>query len=109
MNYYKSKDGLIYAFDDDQMDLVTDEMTLMTKEEVQQHTQNQSPVSREVIELQRLRAYSDPVHGSDRYFIEAARLRAIGATPDEIDAATQQGIARATEIATLYPWQDLTQ
>lgn len=61
-------------------------------------------ISRRDIEEQRLRAYADPITGSDRYFAEASRMKAMGGSAADIDAATEAGIARAAEIAAMYPW-----
>lgn len=62
------------------------------------------PPTREQIEAQRLRAYADPLTGSDRYFAEAARLQAMGAAQEEIEAASAAGAARYAEIQAEYPW-----
>lgn len=62
------------------------------------------PPSREQIEAQRLRAYADPLTGSDRYFAEAVRLQAMGAAQEEIDAANAAGANRYAEIQNAYPW-----
>ena len=62
------------------------------------------PLTREQIEALRLRAYADPITGSDRYFAEAARLQAMGAAQEEIDAANAAGAARYAEIQGEYPW-----
>ena len=56
------------------------------------------------VETQRLRAYADPLTGSDRYFAEAARLQAMGAAQEEIDAANAAGANRYAEIQNAYPW-----
>ena len=37
MKYYKKSDGTVYAFDDDQLDLVTNDMVAMTDQEVEVH------------------------------------------------------------------------
>lgn len=58
--------------------------------------------SREDIEQLRLRAYADPVTGSDRFFNEAVRMQAMGETGWE--AVRQRGIARFEEIQQQYPW-----
>lgn len=56
-------------------------------------------------EILRLKAYSDPVYGSDRYFSEAAALQAEGfsATSVEVKEVKSKGLARKSEIKTLYP------
>lgn len=60
--------------------------------------------TREQIEAQRLRAYADPLNGSDRCFAEAVRLQAMGAAQEEIDAANAAGANRYAEIQNAYPW-----
>jgi hypothetical protein len=61
-------------------------------------------LTRAEIEALRLRAYADPITGSDRYFAEAARVQAMGGTVDEIEAARASGATRSEEIQALYPW-----
>ncbi|MGN5147434.1 hypothetical protein [Aeromonas veronii] len=109
MNYYKDKKGHVYAFDDDQLHLVTTGMVKMSQQEVEQHLNQPAPLSRADVEVLRLRAYNDPITGSDRYFAEAARLTAMGAAAADIEAATAMGVARAEEIVTMYPWPDALQ
>ncbi|SIR40165.1 hypothetical protein SAMN05880558_11331 [Aeromonas sp. RU39B] len=58
--------------------------------------------SRNAIEHLRLRAYSDPLTGSDRHFNEAIRMQAMGESGWE--AVRQRGIARFEEIQQQYPW-----
>ncbi|MFQ2097026.1 hypothetical protein [Aeromonas sp. 6P] len=58
----------------------------------------------DLVESQRLIAYSDPITGSDRYFSEASRLTAMTAPAEDIAAAIAAGITRASEIAAMYPW-----
>lgn len=60
------------------------------------------PLSREEIEALRLRAYADPVAGSDRFFAEAARMQAVGENGWE--AVRTQGVTRFAEIQAEYPW-----
>ena len=62
--------------------------------------------SRHELEHKRLIAYADPITGSDRYFAEASRLKAMGGAEADIVAATEAGIARAAEIAAMYPWPE---
>jgi hypothetical protein len=56
------------------------------------------------IEALRLRAYADPITGSDRYFAEAARVQAMAGTAEEIEEARAAGAARSAEIQAQYPW-----
>jgi len=62
-----------------------------------------APPTREQIEAARLRAYADPLTGSDRYFAEAQRESLLGNT-EASDAAKALGMARFAEIQAEYPW-----
>lgn len=53
----------------------------------------------------RLKAYSDPLTGSDRYFAEATRLEAAGDT-EGADVARASGLVRYDEIRDQYPWPE---
>lgn len=63
-----------------------------------------APPTRSDIEALRLRAYADPITGSDRYFAEAARVQAMGGTEEEAEVARAAGATRSAEIQALYPW-----
>lgn len=65
-----------------------------------------TPPTREQIEGKRLRAYADPITGSDRHFAEAIRMQAMGADQAEIDAAKTAGAERYAEIQAEYPWPE---
>ncbi len=60
-----------------------------------------TPLTPDQIQVKRAMAYADPVHGSDKYFIEAARKRASG---DEQGAteAEQQGLELVDEIKNKF-------
>lgn len=62
-----------------------------------------SPPSREQVEAARLRAYADPLTGSDRYFAEAQRESLLG-NAEAADAAKALGMARFAEIQAENPW-----
>jgi hypothetical protein len=56
----------------------------------------------EEIERLRLRAYADPVTGSDRYFAEAQRMETMGEPGwQDVRAA---GVQRFNEIQKEFPW-----
>ncbi len=57
-----------------------------------------------ITERRRLKAYSDPSAGSDRYFAEASRLDAMG---EDGQISRDLGIARYAEIKAMYPWPEL--
>lgn len=58
--------------------------------------------TREEVETMRLRAYADPVTGSDRYFSEAARMQVMGDAGWE--QVRDQGIRRYAEIQNELAW-----
>ncbi|WLH08328.1 hypothetical protein [Pseudomonas lurida] len=60
------------------------------------------PVTREQVEALRLRAYADPLTGSDRYFAEAQRMQVMG--EDGWEGVRAAGVARFEAIQSLYPW-----
>lgn len=60
------------------------------------------PLTREQVEAQRLRAYAEPLTGSDRYFAEAQRMQVMGEEGWEVVRAA--GVARFEAIQTLFPW-----
>lgn len=62
-------------------------------------------VSRADIEALRLKAYADPLTGSDRYFAEAQRESLLGHA-DTAEAAKAKGLARFAEIQHEYPWPE---
>jgi len=55
------------------------------------------------IEAARLRAYADPLTGSDRYFAEAQRESLLG-NAEAAEAAKALGLARFAEIQAENPW-----
>ncbi len=59
--------------------------------------------SRAEVEAARLRAYADPLTGSDRYFAEAQRETLLGHA-EAADAAKALGMARFAEIQAENPW-----
>lgn len=61
------------------------------------------PKTREEIEAIRLRAYGDPITGSDRYFAEAQRESLVG-NAEAAEAAKALGMARFAAIQAEYPW-----
>lgn len=107
MIYYKSKTGEVFAYEteEERKEWGSPELVKMTKTEIEAHLNPPIPsLTREQIEALRLRAYADPLTGSDRYFVEASRLQAVGAAQEEIDAANAAGAKRYAEIQGEYPW-----
>lgn len=106
MIYFKNSNGEVFGYDDYQvaMGLAADKV-VMTDVEVEAHI-NPKPVppTPRQVEAQRLRAYADPVTGSDRWFAEATRLSIMGAAEGEIETARVSGISRYAEIQLEYPW-----
>lgn len=61
------------------------------------------PPTRQEVEVARLRAYADPITGSDRYFSEAQRESLLG-NAEAAAAAKALGMARFAEIQAEHPW-----
>ena len=59
-------------------------------------------LSRADVEVQRLRAYADPLLGSDRFFSEASRMQIMG--DGDWESVRNQGISRYNEIQAELPW-----
>ena len=59
-------------------------------------------VSREQVEALRLRAYAEPLIGSDRYFAQAQRMQAMN--KPNWEAVQTAGVARFEANQALYPW-----
>lgn len=62
-----------------------------------------SALTLEQVEAARLRAYADPLTGSDRYFAEAQRESLLG-NAEAAEAAKALGLARFAEIQADNPW-----
>lgn len=62
------------------------------------------PLTSEQVKQLRLKAYADPVTGSDRYFAEAARMQAMSEEGWEIVRAA--GVNRFQEIQEQYQWPE---
>lgn len=60
-------------------------------------------LGRRQVEIQRLRAYAEPLTGSDRYFAEAHRMQVMN--EGNWESVRAAGVARFEEIRTLYPWE----
>lgn len=106
--FYKNpKTGAVFEYESerDRDAFGHSSLVRMSEEEVDDHL-NPSPdgLTRTEVEAMRLRAYADPLTGSDRYFAEAARLQVMGGTAEEIDAARAAGANRYAEIQAQYPW-----
>ncbi|MDR0276458.1 MAG: hypothetical protein LBJ37_01055 [Paucimonas sp.] len=109
MRYYRNiESGQTYAFAADGSDdaFIPEDYVLMTDTEVQQHL-NPAPVAstRAEVEVLRLRAYADPLTGSDRYFAEAQR-ESLLENAEAAEAAKHQGLMRFLEIQAEFPWPD---
>ena len=105
--YFKNSNNEVFAYETEQerQEWGAPELVEMPPEEVEAHLNPPIPsLTREQIEVLRLRAYADQITGSDRYFAEVARLQAMGAAQEEIDAANAAGVKRYAEIQGEYPW-----
>lgn len=107
MKYYKQQGtGQVFAFADDGSDdeFVGVDLVPMTEGEVELHLRPPAvPRTRAEVEALRLRAYAEPITGSDRYFAEAQRESLLG-NPEGAETAKRLGLERFAAIQTEYPW-----
>lgn len=105
MLYFKSPAGEVFAYEsqEDRAEFGAEDLIAMTDSEAVAHLKATSPLpSRERIEAIRLRAYADPLTGSDRLFAQSTRMEVMG-EPGHGDVRAQ-AIARFTEIQAQHPW-----
>lgn len=105
MLYFKSPAGEVFAYEskEDRALFGSEGLIAMTDSEAIAHLNATSPPpSRERIEAIRLRAYADPLTGSDRLFAQSTRMEVMG-EPGHEDVR-DQAIARFTEIQAKNPW-----
>lgn len=105
--FYKNpKTGAVFEYESerDRDAFGHSSLVRMSEKEVDDHL-NPSPagLTRTEVEAQRLRAYADPITGSDRYFAEAQRESLIG-NSEAAEAAKALGLARFAEIQADNPW-----
>ena len=105
MKYFKDKHGVVFSFDGDgsQDSLISSDMTEMSQQEIADHLAPPSPTRADIEALRQI-SYADPIAGSDRFFAEAARAEAMDEPADEVTRLKEAGVARAREIADMYPW-----
>lgn len=107
MKYFKNANGEVFAYEtqEERNEFGAPDLVAMTPEEIEAHLNPPvAPPTREQVKALRLAAYADPVTGSDRYFAEAARMKAMGEAG--ADAVIAAGVARHEEIKAAYPWPD---
>ena len=104
MKYYFDPGCGVRAFEADgsQDFLITPDMRKLTAAEVRAHLAP-AVLGRGDVEIKRLRAYADPVTGSDRYRAEAEAERLQG-NEDKAAEAEQKMLSRRAQIATENPW-----
>ena len=104
--YFKDDVGVVYAYDEMQVDLgLADDKTLLSEQELQLHLNPPIvPLTTTQVDRNRKVAYADTLFGSDRWFAEATRLTIMGAPADEVEAAKSNGITRYEEIQLENPW-----
>lgn len=103
MKHFKNENGEVFGFDQDQ--ILAGMSEGLTPLDQGEEAELLSPKkTRADVEAERIVAYSHPVTGSDRFFSEAARLHAMGASQKEIDEAKSAGVHRYQEIQAAYPW-----
>lgn len=105
MLYFKSLSGEIFAYESKKdRDLFGDKSLVpMTSVEVSLHL-DPPPIkpSRDDVDSFRLRAYADPLTGSDRLFSESTRMQIMGENGHE--EVRDRAVARFEEIQAQYPW-----
>lgn len=62
------------------------------------------PKTNQDISHKRASLYADPVTGSDKFFMEALRLKLSGEKEEAINALVEQGNKRIAEIQKDNPW-----
>lgn len=106
MKYYRHKktdEVFAFAADGSDDEHIGKELVLMSDSEVFDHLNPAPPPpTREQIEASRLRAYADPLTGSDRYFAEAQRMQVMNEPGWEPVRAA--GVTRFEEIQEQFPW-----
>lgn len=109
MKYFKNPEGgQVFAFAADGSDdeFIPAHLMPMDDAEVALHL---SPAAAEptraMVEAERLRAYADPLTGSDRYFAEAQRESLLG-NAENAETAKRLGLERFAAIQAEYPWPD---
>lgn len=109
MKYYKNPEGgQVFAFAADGSDdeFISADLVPMDDAAVALHLSPAAAApSRAMIEAERLRAYADPLTGSDRYFAEAQRETLLG-NAENAETAKRLGLERFAEIQAEYPWPD---
>lgn len=109
MKYYRhAVTGDVYAFEVDgsQDGLIGDDLRAMSGDEVERHLNPTLRLrTRAEVEALRLRAYAEPITGSDRYFAEAERESLLG-NPEKAETAKRLGLERFAEIQAQYPWPE---
>jgi len=106
MLYFKSPTGEVFAYEskEDRALFGSESLIAMTDSEVIAHLNATSPPpSRERIEAIRLRAYADPLTGSDRLFSESMRMQIMG--EEGYEDVRARAIARFEEIQAQHPWK----
>ena len=107
MNLYKDGSGQIFAYDKDQVSagMAADKKKLTAKE-VEAHVGVAAKsLTRGDVDAARLRAYADPVTGSDRYKSEADAERLQG-NEEAAKLAEQKLLKRREEIRNENPWPE---
>ena len=107
MLYFKNTAGEVFAYEskEDRALFGSEFLIAMTDSEATAHLNATSPPppSRERMEAMRLRAYANPLTGSDRLFSESKRMQIMGEEGHEDVLA--RAIARFEEIQAQYPWK----
>lgn len=102
MQFYKF-DGVVYAYDEDQVaEGLAKGKKKLSLAEVVAHLSRSAPDATQDTDNLRRRAYADPITGSDTLFAEAARMQVMGESG--IEEVRTRATARFKEIQAQYPW-----
>lgn len=105
MLYFKNAAGEVFAYDTqaERDEFGAEDLAPMNSKDVELHL-NPPPLPKTVeqVEAARLRAYADPLTGSDRMFAEASRMQLMG--EPEFEASRAAAIDRFAEIQAANPW-----
>lgn len=101
--YRHKKTGEVYCYDSEiQRDLFgPKDLVLMGGAEIDTHLNPPKvDLTREQIDRLRLLAYSNPITGSDRYYVESISAK----DPEVSKKSAEMADARRHEIQAQYPW-----
>lgn len=105
MLYFKSESGEVFAYEseEDRDEFGPDDLVSMSDKEIDAHL-NPAPITPSLRDIEefRLKAYAEPLTGSDRLFSESTRMQIMGEVGFE--EVRDRAISRFEEIQAQHPW-----